>query len=370
MRSGGAQKLLVPDIVVAAADAQGRIVRYYESNFTAAYFGSSRARDAATGRYRPEREDRFIASLAKIGAAVAIANEGGDEPASGYLDTAAPKSGLEACKRGRERRLRKAEVAFACSLNRPLEWRLHRIGAPVLRRVIADFGLTLADRTTPPETALVVGHVAASPRTVHRMAGTVLNALNGAAAAPRAPSLLKTPDDAAPTDPPRDLDAVIAPSGRPLLARLLSAPICYPHGTLRRLSDWCAQKRTDVNLHFAKTGTRGTGAMDPRAYDTVDLWVAGGIGFTGGPAYSYVVLIGTGNPSRPWARDLYAGTVAEPLLRVLLADLAEEATRANPPAIEPAIEPATRPNDPAPTRPRAGEQHASLPPIPNERGTP
>jgi len=362
-RKGKAGKRLrVPDIVVAAADREGRIVRYYESNFTAAYFGSARARDAATGRYRPEREGRFIASLAKIGAAIAIANEGRDAPDTGYLDTAAPKTGLEACKRGQQRRRRKAEVAFACSLNRPLEWRLHQIGAPRLTRVMTDFGLTLADRTTPPETALVVGHLAASPRTVHRMAGTVLNALTGIEATSPLPSLLHAHRGGSKNTAPRPLESVIKPHGRPFLARLLSAPICYRHGTLRRLADWCASERADVVLHFAKTGTSGTGSMDPSAYDTVDLWVTGGIKFATGAAYSYVVLVGTGNPSQPWARDLYAGSATEPLLRALLADLAEVA--ANKPA------PDALPATPQPPRLRSDEQHASFHHPANERDSP
>jgi hypothetical protein len=93
---------------------------------------------------------------------------------------------------------------------------------------------------------------------------------------------------------------------------------------LKRLSDWCAANRKNVALHFAKTGTRGTGAADPAAYDTVDLWVAGGIKFNSGASYSYVLLIGTGSPAHPWARDLYAGQVAEPLLRVPLQDLEDD----------------------------------------------
>ncbi len=330
----------VPDVVIAAADREGRLVRYYEANYTAAYFGSARARDPATGRYRHERESRFIASLAKIAAAAAIANDGGHEPSSGYLDTAAPKTGLEACKRGHERRLRKAEVAFACSLNHPLEWRLRRIGGPRLDETIADFGLTLADRATPPETALTVGHLAASPRTVHRMAGTVLAALTGETAAPPAPSLLRSPPEGdARAAPRRPLGELIRPAGRPLLARLLSAPLCHKHGTLHRLTDWCAGKRDDVTLHFAKTGTRGTGTIRPQAYDTVDLWVAGGLQFANGPAYSYVVLVGTGTPSRPWARDLYAGSATEPLMRVLLGELAEEAASAGAPQAAPDAHP-------------------------------
>jgi penicillin-binding protein 1A len=119
----------------------------------------------------------------------------------------------------------------------------------------------------------------------------------------------------------------IRPKGRALLGALLSAPICYRYGTLRRVSDWCSDKRPDVRLHFAKTGTRGTGAASPAADDTVDLWVAGGIEFEAGSAFSYVILIGTGNPSRPWGRDLYAGAVTEPLHRALLEDLAKLAEK-------------------------------------------
>lgn len=320
----------VPDIVIAAADAEGRIVRYFESNQTAAYFGSARARDPRSGRYQPAREPRFIASVAKMAAAVAIANEGTDAPDTSYLDIRAPETGLEACGTGSERRLRRADVAFACSLNAPLEWRLGRI-APARLRVLADgFGLVAPLDGPPLSRGLVIGQMAASPRTVHRMAGLILASLTGREAPLLAPRLVHdletaegspvSPDGMA--IPPA---ALIRPQARPLLAALLSQPLCHPRGTLRRLGDWCARSRTDVSLHFAKTGTRGTGALDAAAYDTVDLWVAGGIEFAGGAAYSYVVLVGNGNPSQPWARDLYAGAVTEPLVRVLLEDLALDA---------------------------------------------
>lgn len=339
-RNGSNESKRIPDIIIAAADRDGRLIRYYESNFTAAYFGSARARDAKTGRYHPAREDRFIASLAKIAAATAIANDGGERDEANYLDTAAPKIGLEACKRGRERRLRKAEVTFACSLNRPLEWRLDQIDPSRLNAVIRDFGLNPGDRTTPPERALVIGHLAASPRTVHRMAGTVLSALTGDERAPRPPSLLQFETRSLSGAPSAPLERLIKPDGRPLLARLLAAPICYRHGTLSHLGDWCAARRSDLSLHFAKTGTRGTGARAHDAYDTVDLWVAGGMQFKSGGAFSYVVLIGTGNPSRPWARDLYAGAVSGPLLRLLYKDLAEEAALQTPPVRAPESPPA------------------------------
>jgi penicillin-binding protein 1A len=182
----------------------------------------------------------------------------------------------------------------------------------------------------------VVGQVAASPRTVHRMAGSVLAALSGDAGKPmRLPSLVAdlTLSDSDAKDAILDAGSIVPstlvkPEGRELLTAFLESPLCYRHGTLKRLADWCAVRHKGVSLHFAKTGTRGTGVLDPAAFDTVDLWVAGGIKFDNGAAYSYVVVIGSGSPAHPWARDLYAGQVAEPLLRVLLEDLKDDAAPA------------------------------------------
>jgi hypothetical protein len=123
---------------------------------------------------------------------------------------------------------------------------------------------------------------------------------------------------------------VVKPAAVPLVRRLLEAPLCYttgktPAGTLRSLSHWCAARRSDLRFHFAKTGTQVT--EDPNA--TVDVWTAGGLQFDSGAAYSYVVLVGTGSASEPWATSLHAAQVAAPLLEVLLQDLAKHA-RANP----------------------------------------
>lgn len=325
----GRSAALTPDIVIAAADRSGAVVRYFESNYTAAYFGSALARSSSDGSYDPERETRFIASIAKMAAAVAVANEGTDAPDSGYLDVRAPTTGLEACGKGEERRLRRADVSFACSLNAPLEWRLAQIAPSTLDRTARAFGLTGVAGGPPIAKALAIGQLAASPRTVQAMAATVLAALTDGERPIAPPTFVRRLAGplrpAAVAAPPTAVESPIQPRGRALLRTLLSGPICYRHGTLRRIGDWCASRRDDVRLHFAKTGTRGTGALDDEAYDTVDLWVAGGIEFARGAAYSYVVLVGTGNPSRPWARDLYAGAVSEPLLRVLLEDLADDA---------------------------------------------
>lgn len=326
----GRTSALAPDIVIAAADRSGAIVRYFESNHTAAYLGSALARDPATGRYDSTKEARFIASVAKMAGAVAIANDGTDLASTGYVDAQAPPAGLETCATGEERRLRRAEIAFACSLNAPIQWRLERIGSDKLARLAAGFGLVLPPGGPPLAKALTIGQMAASPRNVHRMAGAILAALieDGGTRMPQPSLIQRLGGPAQDTASPAADDAVadlIEPRGRALLRALLSAPLCYRHGTLRRLGDWCAERRDDVRLHFAKTGTRGTGALDEKAYDTVDLWVAGGIQFQSGAAYSYVVLVGTGDPHRPWARDLYAGAVIEPLLRVLLEDLERDA---------------------------------------------
>ena len=332
-REGAALKL--PDIVLAAANARGEIVRYYEANYTAAYFGASAARDRATGQYDPAREPRTIASVAKMLAAVAIANDTpeADEPVR-LLDVAAPETGLESCRPGKQRRLREAEVVFACSLNRPIETRLKSIGRGELRGLTKGFGLNLPDPIrdgTDPARAIAVGHIAGSPRAVQLMAATILAALQGRGGEPvaaasllRGPDVDTAPDDATPSARTAQVpDHLIRPKARGHVHSWLSAPICNRYGTLSGLDRWCADGRSDVTLHFAKTGTRGLGASRRGHYDILDLWTAGGIAFEGGAAYSYVLLVGTGG--KPWARQLGAGSLAAILLPPLLDSLKSEA---------------------------------------------
>ena len=90
-----------PGVIVAAANAQGEIVRYFEQGENAAYFGSPFARETATGYYDAARESRMVASTGKIIAAIAIANTLRDTPQSLYLDTQAPAQGLETLRQGR-----------------------------------------------------------------------------------------------------------------------------------------------------------------------------------------------------------------------------------------------------------------------------
>ena len=336
----------LPNIVVVAANANGDIVRTYETGETAPYFGSAPARSASTGLYDPHSEGRMIASTGKMLAAIAIANEGKDTADSLYVDTEAPAHGLETCEKGgTERHGRRAIVAFACSLNGPLVTRAAGLGQARVKKLIDGFGFAMPPAAeaggTPPSTAVVLGQIAGSPRRVHHMSSVVLAALIGRGTRPvKPPSLIKDYDytlkgdgaagiaEAAP--PPVLPASLIRRGSAPLLKTLLEAPLCYQsggvsHGTLKSLSHWCAARRGDLKLHFAKTGTQV--GIDPNA--TIDAWITGGLQFTNGAAYSYVVLVGTGSATTPWAQNLHAAQVAAPLLEELLGDLATHA-KANP----------------------------------------
>ncbi|MEL7047700.1 MAG: glycosyl transferase family 51, partial [Pseudomonadota bacterium] len=337
-----ARGLETPDVTVVAADADGRIVRYFELNETASYFGSPRARDQATGYYAPAQEARMIASTGKMLVAIAIANSRRDTLKSVYVDRNAPSRGLETCRRsGSLRRGRTAQVSFACSLNGPLLARAVKLDRSKLQRLIDTFGFTmpptdLNGEGTPPATAAVYGQISGAPRRVHQMSGVILASLIDRGQRPVGePSLIGTYDFInqasanAAADIPRFTitpNQVIATGNRPLVEQFLSAPLCYrankrSHGTLKSLSKWCAARRSDVRLHFAKTGTQV--AVDPNA--TVDAWATGGLQFSNGAAYSYVVVVGTGSSNRPWARNLHSSQLAAPLLGALLDDLKNHA---------------------------------------------
>ncbi|MCB1509631.1 MAG: transglycosylase domain-containing protein [Hyphomicrobiaceae bacterium] len=335
----------MPNVIVVAANARGEIVRYFENSELAPYFGSVLARDRNTGNYVAAREPRQIASTGKMLAAIAIANQLRDTTGSIYLDTHAPARGLETCRRNGNLRLgRRAEVAFACSLNGPLEWRTARAGQRATRYLIDTLGFTMPpapdpSQATPPSTAAVRGLISGSPRRVHMMAATVLASLTGRGGAPQhLPSLVRRYDFTRPEH--ADLWAaargkavtpnqLIRPAARALVKAFLSAPLCYQdgrgnrYGTLKGASDWCARRNKEVRLHIAKSGTAVT--TDPDA--TVDAWIAGGIQFASGAQYSYVIVVGTGDASRPFGRRLHSSQLGVPLLNALLEDLRRDARR-------------------------------------------
>jgi hypothetical protein len=284
----------------------------------------------------------MVASTGKIIAAIAIANSGRDTAQTLYLDRQAPATGLEACGHGTERRGRTALVSFACSLNDPLLLRTARIGQARIAKLIDGLGFAMppanaAGEGTPPSTAVVLGQIAGAPRRMHRLAGVVLASLIGRGATPvKSPTMIKAYDYTRPDSADHVVhedagkilpDKIIRRGARPLLRTLLQAPLCYapggrPTGTLKSLAKWCAARRAGLRLHFAKTGTQVT--EDPDA--TVDAWIAGGLQFNNGAAYSYVVVVGTGSAREPWARNLHGSQVAAPLLAALLRDLQADAS--------------------------------------------
>ncbi len=297
----------LPNVIVVAADGNGNIVRYYEAGETAAYFGSLPARRQDNGLYDPSLESRQVASTGKMILAVALANQGRDSVDSLYTDPQAPTQGLDTCAKGGTTANRKAIVAFACSLNAPLINRGAELGQTPIKRLIDGFGFTMPPAAelggTPPSTAVVLGQISAAPRRVHFMSSVILASLIGRGTKPiRPPTLIAAYDytqkgqngagiaaEARPAIIPKSL---IRPSAVWLIRSLLEAPLCYQtggqsYGTLSSLKQWCARRRGDLRLHFAKTGT--SVSLDPNA--TVDTWASGGLQFNNGAAYSYVVLV-------------------------------------------------------------------------------
>ena len=328
----------MPHVIVAAADHKGRIVRYFESSQLAPYFGSAIARRASTGMYDAAQEPRMIASTGKMIAAIAIANQGRDGAGALYVDRDAPSAGLETCRRGGGlRRGRLARVAFACSLNNPVEWRAARAGQDRTAKLVDAFGFNMPPAldpasATPPSTAVVRGLVSGSPRRVHQMSAAILAALSGRGDEPVDPPTLvakynfTSPDHRKSFEERERLrivpNKIIKREGRALLRELLQAPLCYranrmAHGTLKDLQDWCAPRRKGLSLHVAKTGTAVTGDV----HATIDGWVTGGLKFDNGAAYSYVVVVGTGSAAQPFANRLHSSQLAVPLVRALLEDL-------------------------------------------------
>lgn len=343
--------LKMPDVIIAAANAKGEIVRYFESNDIAAYFGSPYARSSINGRYEAENEIRAIASTGKMMAAIGLANQGKDTLQSLYSDDQSFSTGLDTCRRnGTETHLRRAEVSFACSLNRPLEWRMARYGQKGSQRIIDQLGFTMPyapdeKSKTPASTAMVRGLVTASPRKVHQLSTLILASLTGRGNNPvplpfivrnfqksglQNPYEKDTPTSAFASSTDLIPNQIIRPAAKARLKQFLSAPLCYTHGnkrygTLVKVSNWCAERRKDVALHFAKTGTQVT--IDPD--QTVDIWVAGGIQFSNGKAYSYVITVGTGNRNKSWAHKLHSSQIGAPLLEALLKDLRSDAFSIN-----------------------------------------
>ncbi|MBU4162814.1 MAG: transglycosylase domain-containing protein [Alphaproteobacteria bacterium] len=334
-------------LVIAAADETGRIVRYYNSSATTAYsgYGTTRPliRGFGRGPYDRAQEARPVGSVAKLAAALLLAQGGETRPDKTVSNACMP--GLSQRCAGSATGATPARVtlrrAFGSSLN-PAVVRALGDGTTLEKTVslmdALGFYLPAQNRGTPVATNLALGRFAGRPRAVHWLAAAALSAAQGKTGAVVQPYFVeryRLIEPAAQGDytfrqetPARtsiEVHEGIGEGGALFLKAVLSQPVCdAKDGTLRRLNAWCAAGRTDVALHIAKTGSVPAGAAGG-AFNESDLWIAGGIEFSDGRSYSYVISLGAGSPRAAFADNL-GGGILSPLADVLLQDLLEDQT--------------------------------------------
>jgi penicillin-binding protein 1A len=334
-------------LVIAAADADGRIVRYYNSSATTAYsgYGATRPmiRGFGRGPYDRAFETRAVGSVAKLAAALLLAE--GEDPKAGMTVSNACMPGLQQRCAGAAYGATPARVtlarAFGSSLNPAIVRALGEATTNARSLAMMDalgFYLPERHRDTPVATNIALGRFAGRPRSVHWLAAASLAAARGETAPVTEPYFVERYRLIEPTSegaftfrmetPERSTFQLAEPAtaeNAAFVRNVLSQPVCdVKDGSLRRLNAWCAAGRKDVRLHVAKTGTVSAGGMGG-AYDESDWWIAGGIEFEDGRAYSYVISMGAGSPRSAFAKDLGGGMLA-PLADVLLQDLMEDAT--------------------------------------------
>ncbi|WP_291195910.1 transglycosylase domain-containing protein [Hyphomonas sp.] len=333
-------------LVIAAADENGRIVRYYNTSAMTAYSGYGETRPMirgfGRGAYDRSFETRSVGSVAKLAAALLLAEGGASD---------AGRTVSNACMPGLQQRCSTPDVgatparvtlsrAFGSSLN-PAVVRALGEGTTLARTIelmdTLGFYLPERHRQTPMATNLALGRFAGRPRAVHWLAAATLQAARGETRAVTQPFFVERYRLIEPVaggdftfrleTPARTTLALkegIGEAQAQFLRAVLSQPICDTRdGTLRRLSSWCAAARKEVAVHVAKTGSVSSGPAGG-TFDESDLWIAGGIEFADGRAYSYVISLGAGSPRGAFTKDMGGGVLA-PLADVLLRDLLEDA---------------------------------------------
>ncbi|MEL6318651.1 MAG: transglycosylase domain-containing protein, partial [Pseudomonadota bacterium] len=182
---GARPALTLLHVVLAAADEDGRIVRFYTNQFDTHYFGAVGKRRpdvVSVAEYQPERETREIASIGKLLAAAALGEAGRDTALSGF-DNSCLRARAARCYCGGppcrdDRAFVQARHVFGESLNDALIAQLTRRGLGARVGELAErAGLTpppsAADEGVSPATLAVRGRYAATPRTVQRLAAAL-----------------------------------------------------------------------------------------------------------------------------------------------------------------------------------------------------
>ncbi len=320
----------VAQVILALAGPDGRLLRYYSNSHNTVYSGEQTERQ--NGRYQPEKESRQIASVGKLVAAVFLGAAGDDTNKATYCNKAItgiknaggkPK-GVKNCRvRGAKYSPRQV---FARSLNLPLINRLNKASETELEQLIKRFGLTRTDNT-PLSTALTLGYVTASPHTLHGiMHGIVTGIATGGHPKTLQPTLVREVQIISENGvqkrkmPPMNNPDISGIAhyladykSRSFVKTVLSGVLKSP-GTLRALSDWTPKKKRNVKWHIAKTGT----STSEKSL-ILDKYIVGGLVWRGKP-YSYFVLVGTSEPSKPLGKRI-SGNHLSKLVRVMLKSL-------------------------------------------------
>jgi len=326
----------VAQVILALAGPDGRLLRYYSNSHDTVYSGEQTERQ--NGRYQPEKEFRQIASVGKLVAAVFLGASGDDPNKATYCNKAIigiqnaggkPK-GVKNCKvKGAKYSPRQV---FARSLNLPLINRLNKVSETELEQLIKRFGLTRTDNT-PLSTAFTLGYLTASPHTLHGiMHGIVTGIATGGHPKILQPTLVRKVQmisengvqkrEMPPMNNP-DITGIAHYLAdyktRSFVKTVLSGVLKWP-GTLRTLWDWTPEQKQNVEWHIAKTGTsvlkKKAGSKNSLI---LDKYIIGGLVWRGKP-YSYFVLVGTSEPSKPLGKRI-SGNHLSKLVRVMLESL-------------------------------------------------
>ncbi|WP_069470365.1 transglycosylase domain-containing protein [Candidatus Marithrix sp. Canyon 246] len=332
----------VAQVVLALANADGKLLRYYSNSQDTIYSGEQSERK--DGKYIIDNETRQVASIAKLAAAVFLGAAGDNANKPNYCNKAingvhnpgpygSPK-GLKNCSVRFSNYSPK--MVFGRSLNLPLINRLKTIKKQQLALLLNNFGLqfNVKDKT-PLSTAITLGLVSASPHTLH---GIIHSITTGIIATPTAlqPSIVQEVElitengvivkRQMPTMNNPDLSGIADYFAKPntieFVKTVLSAGLKGGNmrGTLKSLQDWTPEYNSEVELHIAKTGTSTLGKTSKNWISPIlDKYIVGGIIWKG-RLYSYLVLVGHSDPKKPLGKRI-SGNHLSPLVRVMLDSL-------------------------------------------------
>ncbi len=309
-------------VLIAVADAQGNIVRFFSNRLDSVYNGSQHLR-GRDGHYQQYKETRRIASLGKIPLALLLARRGDDWDRWVYCNKTLPpitnpngNTGVARCSQSGA--YYKPVEVFGASLNLPLLHTARTLSESDLLVLIDQFGLNYDPAMGSPSLALTLGRVTANPHTVHQMMQNIYGALQNRSISDSSPHFITVYNLRAGQQPTRKVVAVSKPDlssyigsekARTFLWQVLGAPLQKRYdGTLSTLEP---SYHGNV-LRIAKTGT--STSSDGRV---LDRWALGGFN-KDNQSYTFIILVGSGDGRQPLGSRLSGNKLLAPLITVIL----------------------------------------------------